>query len=49
MEYLNLAYNFDQNDEQIPLDDDDIRYLSTICVKQVDLTRSKNFPSYPTR
>ena len=41
MEYLNLAYNFDQNDEQIPLDDEDIRYLSTICVKQVDLTRSK--------
>ena len=41
MEYLNLANNINLKYEPLALDDDDIQYLSTICVKGVDLSNTR--------
>ena len=38
MEYLNLAFNFRYKDTPVPLDEDDIRYLSTMCIKKLDIS-----------
>ena len=41
MEYLNLANNINLKYEPLALDDVDIQYLSTICVKRVDLSNTR--------
>ena len=41
MDYLNLANNFFYNSKQVQLTEQDVYYLSTMCVRRVDLTDNK--------
>ena len=40
MEYLNLAFNFRFKDTPVQVDEDDIQYLSTMCIKRLDISHN---------